>query len=73
MPTAATREELADRIRDLRVRLGFSQQDLAFEIGVSVRTVQNWETGIAPQPKHRRALAQLAEVGPAWFAAEATT
>ncbi len=32
-------------IRELRTKQGWSQQDLAVKIGVSVATVYNWERG----------------------------
>jgi len=37
-----------------------SQEEAAELIGVSVRTLQNWEAGTSfPWPKHRRALADF--------------
>lgn len=39
-----------------------SQAELAERLAVSPRTVQNWEAGMTPRPKHRRVLlAFLAE------------
>lgn len=37
-------EQLREKIRALRQRMGWSQEDLAREIGVSLSTVQRWET-----------------------------
>ena len=36
---------LADKIKDCRDRKGWSQENLARHIGVSLHTVQRWETG----------------------------
>jgi len=47
-----SREDVAEA----RKRLNLTQAELAAACGVSVRTVQNWEAGRVPQPKHRRAL-----------------
>ena len=35
----------ADQIKRIRARLGYTQERLAAAIGVSVRTVMNWEQG----------------------------
>jgi DNA-binding transcriptional regulator YiaG len=43
-------------IREARDALNLTQAELADEIGVSSRTVQNWEAGKVPRPKQRRAL-----------------
>ncbi len=37
-------EQLSKKIRKLRKILGWSQEELAREIGVSLSTVQRWET-----------------------------
>jgi DNA-binding transcriptional regulator YiaG len=37
-----------------------SQSEAAELLGVSVRTVQNWEAGSYPWPRHRRAILQWA-------------
>lgn len=37
-------ERLRERIKALRQKLDWSQEDLAREIGVSLSTVQRWET-----------------------------
>ncbi|MFC1913758.1 multiprotein-bridging factor 1 family protein [Chloroflexota bacterium] len=36
---------LADKIRDCRDRKGWSQENLARHLGVSLHTVHRWETG----------------------------
>ena len=45
-------------IREARAAKHLSQQEAADELGVALRTYQNWETpsGPRPQPRHRRAL-----------------
>jgi repressor LexA len=40
--------DLADSIKLLRKKYGLTQQDFAVKLGVSIRTVQNWEKGISP-------------------------
>jgi DNA-binding transcriptional regulator YiaG len=52
---------LADEIRRARDAASLSQVELAARLGVSPRTVQNWEAGRIPQPKHRRAIAAFLE------------
>ncbi|MEI6071095.1 MAG: helix-turn-helix domain-containing protein [Verrucomicrobiae bacterium] len=38
-----TREEFQKTIQGWRVKKGFTQQDAADHLGISVRTLQNWE------------------------------
>lgn len=52
---------LPERLREARERAMLTQVELARLLSVSPRSVQNWESGIAPQPKHRRALAEFLE------------
>lgn len=47
---------LSDELREARERSALSQVELAQKLGVSPRTVQGWEAGRMPQPKHRRAV-----------------
>ncbi len=50
-------DELARRIKEHRLRRNLSQEEAARELGVALRTFQNWESGRKwPHPKHRRAL-----------------
>jgi transcriptional regulator with XRE-family HTH domain len=50
-------EELGKRIKAHRVQINLSQREAAEQLGVSLRTLQNWEAGETfPWPKHRRAL-----------------
>lgn len=58
------------RLRDSRILLGFSQEELARIIGCSTRSVQGWEAENGtqrPRGKHIRRLAELAEKPVAWF------
>jgi DNA-binding transcriptional regulator YiaG len=38
-----TRKKFAKLLKDYRERRGFTQEDAAKHLGVSVRTLQNWE------------------------------
>lgn len=49
-------EPLEETIRRARESANLSQVEFASLLGVSPRTVQYWEAGKVPQPKHRRAL-----------------
>lgn len=50
---------LAYRIREAREEANLSQRELAELLGVSQRTLQGWEYGTKPQPRHRRRLAEF--------------
>ena len=39
---------IGDRIRDLRDRRGFKQQELANKVGISRQVLSNWERGYTP-------------------------
>ena len=48
------------RTRQLREHFGLTQTELAHAVGVSLRTVQNWEkAGTATKPRQRRDLEEL--------------
>jgi transcriptional regulator with XRE-family HTH domain len=50
-------DSLSKRIRDRRGELHLSQREAADLLGVSVRTLQNWEAGGSfPWPRHRRVI-----------------
>jgi DNA-binding transcriptional regulator YiaG len=50
----------ANRIRHLRDHFGLTQSELANTLGVSLRTVQNWErAGVAGRPRQLRDLEEL--------------
>jgi len=53
-------EGLKEKVRALRERRGWSQEDLAREIGVSLSTIQRWETkDCKPSRLAHRALSRL--------------
>ena len=53
-------ERLKEKVRELRKRRGWAQEDLAREIGVSLSTVQRWEKkGGDPTRLARRELKKL--------------
>jgi ribosome-binding protein aMBF1 (putative translation factor) len=53
-------ERLAEKVKQLRRRTGWAQEDLAHEIGVSLSTVQRWERqGGQPTRLARRELKRL--------------
>lgn len=54
-------EPLGETIKAARDRANISQVELAARLGVAPRTVQYWEAGNVPQPRHRRALAEFIE------------
>ena len=51
----------AEKIRDLRNKKGLSQTELGNAVGVSLRTVRNWELE-GRYPKQRELYGKLAEV-----------
>jgi len=57
---SATMERLKEKIKELRKKKGWAQEDLAREIGVSLSTVQRWEKkGGQPTRLARRELQKL--------------
>ena len=53
-------EQLKEKVKELRKKMSWSQEDLAREIGVSLSTVQRWEEqGGNPTRLARRELARL--------------
>jgi DNA-binding XRE family transcriptional regulator len=49
--------DLGNQVKAQRIRLDLSQREAAERIGISERTLQNWEAGSTfPLPKHRHAL-----------------
>ena len=53
--------KFSDKVRILRTNVGLTQQEFANLIGVSLRTVTNYETG-SRYPKKRELYAKIAEV-----------
>lgn len=55
----------ADRVREARIKKGYSQKDLAGKIGVSSKAVSNYENGVSsPNEKIMYALFDALEVDP---------
>jgi len=53
----------ANRTRRLREQFGLTQTELAHALGVSLRTVQNWErAGVAGRPRHLQDLEELSAI-----------
>ena len=53
-------KQLNEKVRELRKRMGWAQEDLSREIGVSLSTIQRWEKkGGKPTRLARRELARL--------------
>ena len=52
--------ELPEKIRTIRKMRGYSQEELARQLGVSFPTVNAWERGKStPYPRHRRAIEEM--------------
>ena len=51
----------AEQIKQLRIRLGLTQEQFAYKIGVSWATVCRWEHGRKPSPLALKALQKLAK------------
>ena len=53
-------EELKEKVKELRVKRRWAQEDLAREMGVSLSTIQRWESrGGNPTRLARRELRKL--------------
>lgn len=48
--------DFAKIVAGTRATRHLSQSEAAESLGVSTRTVQNWEAGAYPWPRHRRAI-----------------
>ena len=58
--TVIVMEQLKEKVKALRKKMSWSQEDMAREIGVSLSTVQRWEKrGGKPTRLARRELARL--------------
>lgn len=52
-------------VKQSREALGFSQAELAQAVGVTTRTIQNWEAGISsPKPLQVKAIERLLKILP---------
>jgi DNA-binding transcriptional regulator YiaG len=57
-------ENVSRNIRELRIRLGMTQEEFAHAVAVTFSTVNRWENGHAkPSKLARRAIEQLARRG----------
>ena len=55
-------EKLSEKVKELRKKKGWAQEDLAREIGVSLSTIQRWERqGGKPSRLARRELKRFFE------------
>jgi transcriptional regulator with XRE-family HTH domain len=55
-------DKCQEKLKELRIRQGWAQEDVAREIGVSLSTVQRWERqGGKPSRLARRELRKLFE------------
>ena len=64
--------DIGQAIKDLRVKRGMSQEQLADCVGMSVNAVSSWETGKAYPPKSTVArLCQAFGISPALFQLQA--
>ena len=53
-------EQLREKVKELRRKMGWAQEDLAREIGVSLSTIQRWERqGVKPSRLARREITRL--------------
>lgn len=61
MPSLSTiTDDLAAQIKQARRSASLSQEELARQLQVSTRTLQNWEAGeVFPRPAARRRLARF--------------
>lgn len=52
-------------VKQAREEIGFSQAELAEAVGVTTRTIQNWEAGISsPKPPQVKAIERLLKILP---------
>jgi len=61
-------KQLPGKVKELREKMGWAQEDLAREIGVSLSTIQRWEKhGGKPSRLGRREISRvLEEAGIDW-------
>lgn len=59
--------DFAIRLRSLREEKGFTQQEMARKVGVSMTTIQNYEGGQLPKGEHAVSLAVALECSLDWL------
>lgn len=59
MSQTATGRRFANRFRDARDELGIGREKLAFKLGVSSGTVENWEAGKLPSLPNIRTVCEF--------------
>lgn len=60
-PTAKEQGKMAEELRELRARIGDTQEGMAARYGVFVRTYQRWEAGAGVRPLHLQLARSWAE------------
>lgn len=66
-------EKFASRLRSKREEAGFTQQDLATKIGVSLTSIQNYEAGRIPRGEHLIALSRELSCSIDWILTGSTS
>lgn len=61
------RSEIGARIAQARRESGVTQAELARALGVTVRSVQNWEAGSSVPYRHLRAIESVTHRRPGWL------
>ena len=64
LPAAQAREIPEPDVKRIREQIGFSQAKFATLIGVSIRTIQNWEQGHRRPTGAAKVLLRLAQADP---------
>ena len=60
-------KKIGERLRKIRVELGFSQVELGEAVGVTDSTVQNWESGSIPPGKKLLILGEKFGISSDWM------
>lgn len=59
--------QVGERIKQARLSFGLSQAELAKLVGVSERTIRNYESGEIKKPYHLQKIAKALKVSPDWL------